>query len=149
MSKSAEREFVLLRKQENGTFGVADDTSPACWSQAPGKGYGNSSAWVQGPDETLQMLKLCAQSIWLGLGITAKIQAVILHCVNNMCVYRKKKNHSNIIQIQDCDTTFLISLWSLTDWVKQGVGNSISSCRMTNGWQIQREQNQAGPYIHS
>lgn len=61
------------------------------------------------------MLKVCSQSVWLGLGITAKNQAVILHCVNNMCVDRKNKNHSNIIQIQGCDTTFLIFLWSLTD----------------------------------
>lgn len=106
MSKSAEREFVLLRKQENGIFCVAEDTSFGCWAQASGEGAGNLSAWVQGPVETLQMLKLCSQSIWLGLGITAKVQAVILHCVNNMCVYRKNKNHSNIIQIQDGDTTF-------------------------------------------
>lgn len=94
MSKSAEREFVRLRKQENGIFSVADDTSSGCWAQAPGKGAGNSSAWVQGPVETLQMLKLCSQSIWLGIGIAAKIQAVILHCVNYTCVYGRNKHHS-------------------------------------------------------
>lgn len=61
------KKFVLLWKQENGIFSVADDTSSGCWAQAPGKGAGNSSAWVQGPVETLEMLKLCSQSIWLGL----------------------------------------------------------------------------------
>lgn len=115
MSKSAEREFVLLKKRENGIFSVADDNSSGCWAQAPGKGAGNSSAWVPGRVETLQMLKISSQSIWLGIGIAAKIQAVILHCVNFMCVYGRNEHHSNIIQIQDCDTTFLISLWSLPD----------------------------------
>lgn len=53
-----------------------------------------------------------------------------------------------IIQIQDCDITFLFSLWSLTDWVKQG-GKLIQFLQDDQGWLIQRKQNQAVPYIHS